>query len=177
MRPIPNSYVVTENTLVAGEYPGAAPYMDPTNANDKLSKFLDAGITAFIDLTEDGELNAYAPSLMSLASERKVEVVHLRQPIRDGGTCSPEQMRETLDAIDAHHAAGRNVYVHCWGGIGRTGMTIGCWLVRHGYSADDALARVDAGFCSMPKRVRMASYNSPETAAQVRVVRDWRKGL
>ena len=32
------------------------------------------------------------------------------------------------------------VYVHCWGGIGRTGTVVGCWLVRHGMTGDEALA-------------------------------------
>lgn len=31
-------------------------------------------------------------------------------------------------------AAGQTVYVHCYGGIGRTGTVVGCWLVRHGLS-------------------------------------------
>ena len=38
----------------------------------------------------------------------------------------------TLDAIDAELAAGGLVYVHCWAGCGRTGVVVGCWLVRHG---------------------------------------------
>ena len=32
-------------------------------------------------------------------------------------------MQEILDAVDRALAAGRNVYLHCWGGIGRTGTT------------------------------------------------------
>ena len=27
---------------------------------------------------------------------------------------------------------GRKVYVHCWGGVGRTGTVVGCYLVRQG---------------------------------------------
>lgn len=177
MRPIPNSYCVAEHTLFAGEYPGSAPFMDATAAEEKLAKFLDLNITVFVDLTQHDELNAYHDTLTTLASERGIDVIHDRRPIKDSNICSEQQMCDTLDAIDAHHAAGRNVYVHCWGGIGRTGMTIGCWMVRHGHSADDALAIVEAGFSSMLKRVRMKEWSSPETAEQVRVVREWKEGL
>lgn len=31
-----------------------------------------------------------------------------------------------LDAIDARLEAGKSVYVHCWGGIGRTDTVAGC---------------------------------------------------
>jgi len=35
-------------------------------------------------------------------------------------------MHEILDTIDAALSAKRIVYVHCWGGVGRTGTVIGC---------------------------------------------------
>ena len=37
---------------------------------------------------------------------------------------------------------GKNVYVYCWGGIGRTSTAVGCWLVRHGMTGDEALAEI-----------------------------------
>ena len=61
--------------------------------------------------------------------------------IRDMRVCNERHMRRVLDAIDKDIADGRTVYVHCWGGIGRTGMVIGCWLVRHGMMVDRALVR------------------------------------
>jgi ADP-ribosylglycohydrolase len=45
---------------------------------------------------------------------------------------SPGLMSSILDTIDSELQAGHGVYVHCWGGIGRTGTVIGCWLKRHG---------------------------------------------
>ncbi|MSR27507.1 MAG: hypothetical protein EXS06_10930, partial [Planctomycetaceae bacterium] len=38
---------------------------------------------------------------------------------------SPEGYDAILADIDAELAAGRPVYVHCWGGVGRTGTVVG----------------------------------------------------
>ena len=40
-------------------------------------------------------------------------------------------------------AGGRTVYLHCRGGIGRTGTVLGCYLVRQGQTAEEALASID----------------------------------
>jgi protein-tyrosine phosphatase len=42
-----------------------------------------------------------------------------------------EMMGSVLDAIDTSLDEVGPAYVHCWGGHGRTGTAIGCWLVRH----------------------------------------------
>jgi protein-tyrosine phosphatase len=85
----------------------------------------------------------------------------------------PELMEATLDTIDAELVSGGKVYVHCWGGIGRTGTAVGCHLVRSGMSGDDALARVAELFRSMEKYT--GRRRSPETAEQEDYVRSWRK--
>jgi protein tyrosine phosphatase len=59
--------------------------------------------------------------------------------------------------------------VHCWGGVGRTGTVVGCWLVRHGLAGGDALARVEALRATTPK----ANRPSPETDTQRDLVRGW----
>ena len=40
-------------------------------------------------------------------------------------------MLAVLDAIDIALCEGHGVYIHCWGGVGRTGTVVGCWLKRH----------------------------------------------
>ena len=77
----------------------------------------------------------------------------------------------SLDAIDEALDAGRNVYVHCWGGIGRTGTVVGCWLVRHGMTGDEALAEIAERWRGMEKRYRHP--RSPQTAQQRAYVRNW----
>jgi hypothetical protein len=58
------------------------------------------------------------------------------------------------------------------GGIGRTGTTVGCYLVRHGRSGEQALeelARLYAG------AAQSAFYpHSPEDPRQTAFVREWK---
>jgi predicted protein tyrosine phosphatase len=155
-RPIENSYQVPDSTLYAGEFPGVPPDATHGELERKLAQFLDAGITAFVDLTDPADpLDSYEPALRTLAAERGVEVHYVRLTIRDMDVCDEPHMRRVLRAIDDHLAAGRNAYVHCWGGVGRTGTAVGCWLVEHGRTGEQALTSVLALFRTMsPAKVR-----------------------
>ncbi len=160
-RPIPDSYWVVPGRLLAGEYPGA---LNPDAAQDRLRRFLDAGIILFLDLTQAGEygLEPYAPLLRGQAE-------HRRMPIADLSTPTAAEMARILDAIDDALEAGQVVYVHCYGGIGRTGTVVGCYLVRHGLSGQEALAEI--------ARLRQGTpdgwKDSPETAAQRAMVLEY----
>jgi len=83
-------------------------------------------------------------------------------------------MVEILDAIDADLADGHCSYVHCWGGIGRTGTTVGCWLIRHGYAtpndALDVLRDLRKGDIGAGYRL------APETSDQRDFVKGWALG-
>ncbi|MEI6739550.1 MAG: hypothetical protein WCK74_04480 [Gemmatimonadaceae bacterium] len=172
--PIPNTYRVGLHQLYGGEYPGAKPMPDTASANDKLAALLDNGVNVFIDLTEAHELDPYHQHATTGGEARGMTVLHERHAIRDVSTCPPEQMQQIVARIDEHLDAGRTVYVHCWGGIGRTGMVLGCWMVNQGVDPDTALSVTQAGFDSMAKRSRFpASRRSPETDAQQAVVRSW----
>lgn len=160
-RLVPDSYWVIPGRLAAGEYPGDR---WDEEAREKLRAFQEAGIDDFVDLTEEGEygLNPYAPFLPATAR-------HRRFPIPDMGVPSPTRMAAILDAIDASLAAGRGVYVHCFGGVGRTGTVVGCWLIRQGLSPHEALARIAAWRRGTPDGHRP----SPETAEQRAFVYQW----
>ena len=179
-RPIDNSYVVPGTALVAGEYPGMR-FGTPHGIRDaKLHQFLDAGITAFVDLTHpDDPLDLYIERLRQLGRRRGVQVVHDYLSIVDMDVCDDAFMSRVLDTIDARIAEGHRVYVHCWGGVGRTGMTVGCWLVRNGHGGDDALEQVKMLFATMsPAKVAYFGLDgSPQTDAQRAVVRAWTEPL
>jgi len=143
MRPIPNCYELPETRLIAGEFPGSPPGTPSLDVEKKLSAFLDAGVTVFIDLTDPADrLAPYEAALRSLAKRRAIDVIYEQLTIPDMAICDKQQMSHILDLIDEHLAAERIVYVHCWGGVGRTGTVIGCWLVRHGKTGPEALNEV-----------------------------------
>lgn len=91
-------------------------------------------------------------------------------PIPDFGVPAEDQLEAILDAIDAALARGEGVYVHCWGGIGRTGTVVGAWLARHGRACgEEALARL----AELRRETTTAAFPSPETEAQRALVRGW----
>ena len=170
-RPILESYWVVPGRLLAGEYPAQ---FDEEVTRKRLDALIEAGFDLFIDLTisdEADEALPYRETLLETAKTHKVKVTHLRFPIGDFGLPSPEKMNSILDAIDEGLQAGRKIYLHCLGGIGRTGTTVGCYLVRQGKSGADALDQLSAWWKSVPK----SRYHprSPETAKQANFILTW----
>ena len=165
-----NTYWVVPGRFAAGEYPGAT---SRRQAVGRLRTLLRAGIDHFINLTERHEpLEPYAEVAAQEAGQLGMEVVHARHPIGDMRVPRrPQQTAGILDAIDEALADGRNVYVHCWGGIGRTGTVVGCWLVRHGRTGDEALAQIADWWLGMEKR--HIHPRSPQTREQRNYVRNW----
>jgi protein-tyrosine phosphatase len=150
--PLPGSYWV-HSGLLAGRY--------PRDVQQDLPALLAAGITLFLDLTEVGELPPYEPLLPK-------GIEHLRMPIRDFTAPIPQRMELILQALGAALSEGRTVYLHCHGGIGRTGTVVGCHLVRRGHTGAAALLEI--------RRLRLGpgcAPDSPETEAQRTMVLQW----
>ena len=166
--PIPESYWVLPDQFLAGEYPG---HFSETIARKKISAFLEAGVTDFMDLTEPHELVPYEPLLAELAPLYNLQFSYTRISIRDRGVTTPHTMQQILDSIDESIKKGRKVYVHCWGGIGRTGTVVGCHLVRHGETPRDAVAQVNGLYLTRPQNIYHP--RSPETDEQIQFILDW----
>ncbi len=76
--PTPDGYWVVPGLLLAGESPGDRMEAE---ARRKLRRFLDGGITYFLDLTEEDEgLEPYAGLLQDEAAARGQSDVHHRAP-------------------------------------------------------------------------------------------------
>ena len=161
-KPIINSYCAADR-LYAGEYPGDK---SADKAKEKLAAFCSFGITHFIDLTEEGELESYALLLPE-------EVVHRRFPIVDVSVPdSYEQMQDIIDYIDEalNSSPNAKAYVHCWGGVGRTGTVVGCYYVHKGCDFVSALVRLRESFKQCPKSERR---KTPETLEQEKFIEDF----
>lgn len=167
--PVENSYWVLQGKLLAGEYPGAH---SAREAKERLERFRQAGVSAFIDLTYPGEfgIKPYDALLLESAANSGPRPEHRQFSVADMRVPTPEVMSRILDAVDAALEAGRVVYLHCYGGLGRTGMVVGCFLVRHGMDANDALLEI--------RRLRQAtphSYlDSPQTPEQAEMILRWK---
>ena len=149
--------MIKENRLVAGRHPCA---LGAEEARDAVGDLLERGVTLFVDLTQEGELERY--DHLVPASAR-----YVRCPIRDFSVPARDDLVTTLDVIDSELGAGGLVYVHCWAGCGRTGVVVGSWLVRHGLDPREALERV----------AKERGAGCPQTLEQRLVVLDWQTGL
>jgi hypothetical protein len=174
-RPNGNTYWVVPHKFLAGEYPGDK---DPVKARKKIKQFLAAGIRHFVDLTElgektrSGELVRYNAILSEEARNSNIKATYQRFPIRDNSVPSDSQhLAEILLAIDCGIAEEGAVYLHCWGGIGRTGLVVACWMQEHGRTSDGALAELNAKWSTVEKSSREP--RSPQTTEQVSWVKTW----
>lgn len=142
--------------LVAGRHPCA---WTPDDAERDVRTLLDEGVTLFLDLTEDAELEPYHAYVQPPARWQRI-------PIRDLSVPPIEVLTAALDAIDAELERGGAVYVHCRAGCGRTGVVVGCWLVRHGASPGEAQTRVSSA----------RGLGCPQTLAQRLAILGWNAG-
>lgn len=167
-RPLPNSYWATPAVLGC-EYPGD---LSLEVARTKIKALLEAGITDFIDLTKPGELKSYEQLLQKLATERGKAVRYHRFAITDVDIPTPKILEAALSTVDQVVAAGGKAVVHCWGGIGRTGTVVGCYLVRHHQmSGTQALAHLAQRWKGVAKS--SIKPQTPETPAQFQLVREF----
>lgn len=169
--PFPQSFWVRDNLLCAGSYPGD---LDERKRDAKLRGLLDCGIRRVIDLMDPEETNfsgqrfeRYYDRLDQLGRERGISIEVLNIPIRDRHAPSKADMRKILGAIDAGIREGKPTFLHCWGGHGRTGTVVACYLIENGLTPDEAIADVCALRANLPKNHR------PFEGDQEDFVRSW----
>jgi hypothetical protein len=131
---------VIPGVLMAGAYPGA---LEDRQNDLQLKCILNKGVDTFVCLqaevdndTPEHEWRSGAHLRPYLADAKKLSkkpLIWRHLPILDGGV-APDDLTEALicDLLDDVRA-GRIIYVHCWGGHGRTG-TIACLMLAVLYS-------------------------------------------
>lgn len=157
-RPLHQSYEVWGKGIIyAGEYPGDK---NEGIAKQKIEQMHHFGIRHFIDLTEEGELRPYNHLL-------PCETTYTRFPITDcGAPKSIESVQRLLLRIEELKKMDGYAYVHCWGGVGRTGTIIACYLAQNWDEPDlnKTLEVLRRNFSKMPKS---AYRETPETKEQI----------
>ena len=172
--PFPRSYWVIPGLLLAGEFPGSK---NQDEARTKIRKLVDCGIRQIINLMEPDEtdhsgnsFNNYDLITTEIADDRSVSVNCLQFPIADLNVPAENTMEEILDAITDAIDHGKPVYIHCWGGVGRTGTVVGCFLMKNGLANRSNVLRLIADLRKNdPKSYR----TSPENEAQCKFVESW----
>lgn len=163
-RPIYQSYYLGYN-IFAGEYPGDK-YTE--KADTKIMQMLHFGVRHFIDLTEEGELKPYSHLLPA-------DSTYKRFPIRDCGV--PQNMESVEQLLNYIREVSKRedgyVYIHCWGGVGRTGTIVACYLAKQTF--DDTMKVLRRHFSEMPKSANRVTPDTKEQEAFIKQFIDGRE--
>ena len=159
-----HAWWVVPRRLLAGEYPGNP---EAVRARQNVDLLADVGMRTFVDLTTTADkLAPYEPVVRSVANARKLDLRHVSFPVPDLGVVDDRQYDTVIATIE--HALERGgVYVHCWGGIGRTGTVVGCVLADEGLDYDEIIERLAA----LRHGSRKADRHAPEAQVQHDVIK------
>ena len=167
--PFNRSYWVVSNKLLAGEIPAARTAEETI---EKIKSLADCGISVILNLMEADETDSsnqpfydYSLHLEQLGMEM------IRLPIEDLSIPTVAEMNVILSTINGCNADGKAVYVHCWGGIGRTGTVVGCYLIDAQLATtEDVFVKID----ELRSSTSTIDRPSPETIEQIKFVDQWK---
>ena len=162
-KPIGYSYRVDDNVW-AGEYPVWE--WEQGARMRQLKLFTDFGINYFLDLTENGEMPPYAPFLTNNIGRHTF-------PIPNG--CIPHSVKWVVDLFRIINGVlnkpETKLYIHCHGGVGRTGTIVACYYIYFkGMPADNALAEMRRRYAT---HGRSAWMSAPETEVQLNFIKEF----
>jgi len=189
---------------MCGHYPGRCPSRpNPDDVIvDNLSAIRTAGICTFVCLQDElppqdadwpedgvekkserapwakGNFQNYKRLMPTLDSDNEVSYVHYKLPDLSIAK-SLNDLDQIVSYLVSRIQSGDKLYIHCWGGRGRTGLISACVLgaLYEDITAQDALDRVQTAYSLREPWLMDADPDggkkSPETEEQRLQVRDW----
>ena len=148
--------------LYAGQYPGSKQIIFHVI---KLSHLVDLGIECVVSLMEESESKRFTPYQNALL-HIKHGIEFFQFPIKDMNIPSKSFCHTIMQTLEQLLTCKKKVYIHCWGGHGRTGVVVGSWLVLQGYHPKEALAQIKMQRMGTP----FLNQSSPQTDEQIRFV-------
>jgi len=169
--PTPYSNWVVSGRLLVGAWP-VKPYM--------VEAILKQGVTVFVCLMEESELGKHGKHYFDVAKamvdsrptefkQKSQALRYVHHPIPDRKVVSDDSTLGLVDQILAFLQAGEVVYLHCYGGHGRTGVLASILLGRiYGIDAEKALHMCQLYHDSRPDvdGISASSVPSPQTHGQ-----------
>lgn len=168
--PFERTYWIIPGKLLAGEYPASA---NLEESYRKLDGLYHAGIKAVINLTEENESNQHGIPLFNYENYlTRLGIKVFRKPIKDVSTPAKDEMDDIIELIDKCLKGNQPVYFHCWGGVGRTGTVLGCYLLQHNMAnRDNVFDFIDY----LKRSTSISKRSSPETREQKDFVVNYRR--
>ena len=196
---IESNYIIPD-VLIAGAYPADN---DDYTTETNLCAILKAGVTCFVCLQSEYDdsvpestwrrRNAIRPYFKDVkrlvngnatiesvrdtmstlpVTEADIEFIHL--PIKDCNVTDDDKVWQLVLQLETRIRAGKKIYLHCWGGHGRTG-TVACILLAKMYGTTAVEAMRYNNIVHMIRKQPIV-VGSPQTFAQseqvVRIVKD-----
>ncbi len=168
--PFERSYWIIPGKLMAGEYPASTDFIE---SNKKLDGLIRVGIKTVINLTEENEQNQNGLKLFDYTdylTHAGIEV--LSKPIKDISVPTKGEMYEIIELIVNNLNTDKPVYFHCWGGVGRTGTVLGCYLL-HSKMANKSNVFETINY--LKRTTSISHRQSPETEEQRKFVLNYRQ--
>ncbi|CAE7600943.1 unnamed protein product [Symbiodinium pilosum] len=183
--------------LMIGRYPYLNPVycMSQQDADAQLRSLLDAGVTTFVCLQSEippqigagavwpksgvpvrgfaGSFMPYAAKAQRLAPDKPLQFLHC--PIQDLNTPQSQELSELVADLSQRMEAGEVIYLHCWGGRGRSGVVAACLLGRFfNLPPAECLRVVQDGYSSRGSELDIGALaKSPQTDEQRQFVKLW----
>ncbi|KAJ9527478.1 hypothetical protein QJQ45_025800 [Haematococcus lacustris] len=144
-----SNYVLSNKQVLAGAYPAS---LDDAETERILTTLLELGVNTFVCLQAEVNINTPehawraqhglrpyikdAQKVLSKAHEsgnpkitqQKIDFLHL--PIIDGNVTTDSAMNRLAEDCIERVLRGEKLYIHCWGGHGRTGTLVAIMLGR-----------------------------------------------